>query len=83
MGDATTNWPGDLDARIAGLLAQQPADCSLLQPFYGDAEIFARDLERVLFRHWLCAGHVSQAAEPGDYFLAENGRRIGDRAARR
>jgi phenylpropionate dioxygenase-like ring-hydroxylating dioxygenase large terminal subunit len=71
MGDATTNWPADLDARIAGLLAQQPADCSLLQPFYGDAEIFARDLERVLFRHWLCAGHVSQAAEPGDYFLAE------------
>jgi phenylpropionate dioxygenase-like ring-hydroxylating dioxygenase large terminal subunit len=71
MGRTTTGQPDDSNDRVAELLARQPLDCSLLQPFYGDAEIFARDLERVLFRHWLCAGHASQAARPGDYFLVE------------
>jgi Rieske 2Fe-2S family protein len=57
--------------RIAGLLARQPKDRPLLQEFYGDPAVFARDVERMLSRHWLCAGHVSQVPKPGDFFLYE------------
>jgi hypothetical protein len=64
MSVMTRETAGDL----AGLLARQPQGCSLAQPFYGDPEIFRRDLERLLARHWLCAGHASQAAEKGGLF---------------
>jgi phenylpropionate dioxygenase-like ring-hydroxylating dioxygenase large terminal subunit len=57
--------------RIAALLARQPPDRPLIQEFYGDPAIFARDVERMLSRHWLCAGHVSQIPDPGDFFLYE------------
>ncbi len=59
------------DNRIAALCSAQPPDHSLLQPFYNDPEIFQADIERLFLRHWLCAGHESQAANPGDYFLYE------------
>ena len=55
--------------RIAALIAAQPDTRALLQPFYADAEVFARDVERVHLRHWLCVGHESRAAGPGDYFV--------------
>lgn len=55
---------------IADLVARQPKGHSLLQPFYRSEEVFRRDVERVFMRHWLCVGHVSMAAEPGAYFLA-------------
>lgn len=67
MSVMTMEAAGDL----AGLLVRQPQGCSLAQPFYGDPAIFGRDLDRLLARHWLCAGHASQAARPGDYFLFE------------
>jgi phenylpropionate dioxygenase-like ring-hydroxylating dioxygenase large terminal subunit len=54
---------------IPALIAAQPEGRSLLQPFYADAEVFARDIERIHLRHWLCAGHESRAANPGDYFV--------------
>jgi phenylpropionate dioxygenase-like ring-hydroxylating dioxygenase large terminal subunit len=60
-----------LATEIENLLARQPQSCSLAQPFYGDPDIFRRDVDRLLGRHWLCAGHASQAAQPGDYFLFE------------
>jgi phenylpropionate dioxygenase-like ring-hydroxylating dioxygenase large terminal subunit len=59
------------DTGIAALLERQPKDRPLLQEFYNDAAIFDRDVERMLSRHWLCAGHVSQAPNPGDFFLYE------------
>src|ERR1700686_15828 len=64
-----TSQSANRDPKLAALMAAQPAGCSLQQEFYGDPEIFHRDVERVLMRHWLCAGHDSQAAKPGDYFL--------------
>jgi Rieske 2Fe-2S family protein len=67
MSVMTTEVAGDL----AGLLARQPQGYSLAQPFYGDPAIFRHDFDRLLARHWLCAGHASQAARPGDYFLFE------------
>jgi phenylpropionate dioxygenase-like ring-hydroxylating dioxygenase large terminal subunit len=60
--------PGAAD-RIAALIAAQPEGCSLLQPFYAEPEIFARDIERIHMGHWLCVGHESRAAQPGDYFV--------------
>ena len=57
------------DAGVRDLIARQPADHSLLQPFYQSPEIYKLDLERFLYRHWHCAGHVAQIPRPGDYFL--------------
>ncbi len=62
---------GSLDARIKALIAQHPAGRALDQAFYSDPDIFERDVERMLMRHWVCAGHESSAPNPGDYFLIE------------
>lgn len=35
--------------------------------YYTDPEVFARERERIFFRTWQFAGHVSQLAKPGDY----------------
>jgi Rieske 2Fe-2S family protein len=60
-----------LDDRIDNLIAAQPAGRSLAQAFYTDPEIFQRDLDLMLMRHWLCVGHVSGVPNPGDFFLFE------------
>ncbi len=54
---------------VAELIREQPAGCSLLQPFYMSPEIYDLDIERMLMRHWLYVGHESQVPEPGDYFV--------------
>jgi phenylpropionate dioxygenase-like ring-hydroxylating dioxygenase large terminal subunit len=56
---------------------------ALPRSYYTDPEIFERDLERMLLRHWFCAGHVSSLRNTGEYFLAELGREsvIWSRAA--
>jgi len=64
------NQTADLDPKIAAVMAEWRCGRSLPQAFYGDPDVFRRDVDRVLMRHWLCAGHESQAASPGDYFLA-------------
>jgi phenylpropionate dioxygenase-like ring-hydroxylating dioxygenase large terminal subunit len=61
----------ETDAKIAALIARQPAGHSLQQAFYGDPEIFRRDIDRVLMRHWLCAGHESSLPNAGDFQLIE------------
>jgi len=61
----------ETDAKLAALIARQPAAHSLQQDFYADPDIFRRDVERVLFRHWLCAGHESSLPKPGDFQLLE------------
>jgi phenylpropionate dioxygenase-like ring-hydroxylating dioxygenase large terminal subunit len=58
-------------ASLAALIAAQPAGRSLRQEFYADPEIFRRDLDRILMRRWLCAGHQSRVPNPGDFFLIE------------
>ncbi len=40
---------------------------TLAQPFYTDAAIFERDMERVFRRRWLLAGLEAQIPRPGDY----------------
>ena len=56
-----------------GSLRAKPGH-ALPRAYYTDPEIFEQDLERMLLRHWFCAGHVSSLPNPGDYFLAELGR---------
>ncbi len=46
---------------------------ALPRAYYTDPAIFERDMERMLLRHWFCAGHVSSLPETGCYFLAELG----------
>jgi len=36
--------------------------------FYTDTGVFEHDRQRILFRTWQYAGHVSEVEKPGDYF---------------
>jgi len=60
-----------MNARLAELIGRQPAGRSLLQEFYSDPAIFARDIEQIHLRQWLCVGHENRIPDPGDYFLYE------------
>jgi Rieske 2Fe-2S family protein len=60
-----------LDEHIGELAARQPAGFSLLQDFYRNPDIYARDIERIHMRQWLCVGHESRIPNPGDYFVHE------------
>lgn len=44
---------------------------TLGREYFVSDEIFAAEHERIFFRSWLLAGHVSQLAESGSYFLFE------------
>jgi phenylpropionate dioxygenase-like ring-hydroxylating dioxygenase large terminal subunit len=44
---------------------------SLPRDYYLSEELCERELERIFERQWLYFGHVSQVAEPGDYFARE------------
>ena len=56
---------------VSELLARQPRAHSLQQGLYNSQAAFEHDVERLFLRHWILAGHASQAAQPGDYFLVE------------
>lgn len=64
------------DGRKVGLaeaIAAQRPGHALSRCFYTDPAIFQRDLQRMVLRHWHCAGHVSSVAQPGDFFTVEIG----------
>jgi Rieske 2Fe-2S family protein len=52
---------------IAELIDGQKPGHSLDQRFYKDPDIYELELERIIFRNWILAGHASQLAEPGDF----------------
>ena len=68
---AARNGDRGLDAKIARLSARRRDGHALDQCFYADPDVFRRDVERIFLGHWLCVGHASRAAQPGDYFLFE------------
>jgi Rieske 2Fe-2S family protein len=39
--------------------------------FYRSHLVYQRELDELIYRSWLYAGHVSQVVAPGDYFLYE------------
>ena len=41
--------------------------------FYRSPRVYRKELEEILYKSWLYAGHVSQVPKPGDYFLYELG----------
>jgi Rieske 2Fe-2S family protein len=69
-GPAPAATPSPLDALIAAHVAGH----ALAGPFYTDHAIFEEDMERMLLRHWFCAGHASSLARPGDYLVVDLGR---------
>ena len=52
---------------IAELIADQQPGYTLDQRFYTDPAVYALELDRIIYRHWIFAGHVSQLPEPGDF----------------
>ena len=54
---------------IRELIACQKPGRSLEQRFYTDPEIYALELENIVTRTWIFAGHQSQLAAAGDYFV--------------
>ena len=56
---------------IENLVDSQPHRHALAREFYTDADIYARDVERIFLRSWLYAGHVSEIPKLGDWFLFE------------
>jgi phenylpropionate dioxygenase-like ring-hydroxylating dioxygenase large terminal subunit len=57
---------------IADLTASHRPGHSLAQAFYLRPDVFAADM-RLLEDRWTLAGHVCEAAAPGDWFVAELG----------
>jgi phenylpropionate dioxygenase-like ring-hydroxylating dioxygenase large terminal subunit len=51
------------------LIAEVRAGYSLPQAFYCDDAAFKADMDRVISRKWLLAGHISRIPNKGDYFL--------------
>ena len=64
----TTTLPTTASADIATLIANWKPGFGLPGPFFTRDDVFELDLQRVNFRQWLLAGHVSRIPGPGDYF---------------
>lgn len=58
---------------IAGLIRDHSPGHALAREFYTDPEIFERDMDRILLRHWFCVGHVSSVPRPGDFIVVDLG----------
>ena len=58
---------------IARLAANTKLGYSLDREFYCDDAVFAADMETVIGRKWLVAGHVDRVRNKGDYFLFKVG----------
>ena len=52
---------------ITDLIAAQQPGHALEQRFYVDPDIYALEMERIVMRDWIMAGHIAELAEPGDF----------------
>jgi phenylpropionate dioxygenase-like ring-hydroxylating dioxygenase large terminal subunit len=59
---------------IASLAAKARSGYSLDQKFYCDDEVFAADMQQIVSRKWIVAGHADRVRRKGDYFLFKIGR---------
>ena len=51
------------------LVASHQVGWALDQRFYVDPEIYQLELDRIVMRNWILAGHVSQIPDGGDYLV--------------
>src|SRR6202167_6437226 len=58
---------------IARLGATTKSGYSLDRQFYCDDAVFAADMETVIGRKWIVAGHIDRVRSKGDYFLFKIG----------
>lgn len=56
---------------IDELIASQKPGYALDQRFYTDPAIYALEIDRLVSRNWILAGHQSELAEPGDFKVLE------------
>lgn len=65
----------DSPARLGAKAAAQRArpGFALDAYFYRSQQVYRKELEEILFKSWLYAGHVSQIPNAGDYFLFDLG----------
>lgn len=54
---------------IAELVAAQKTGWSLDQRFYTDPDIYQLEVDRIVMRNWIMAGHASQLPNAGDYLI--------------
>ena len=61
----------DSPARLAEMAAaqRQRPGFAMDAYFYRSQAVYRKELDEILFKSWLYAGHVSQLANAGDYFL--------------
>lgn len=57
----------DKNLTIDELIANQKPGFALAQRFYTDPSVYAQEMERVVARNWIMAGHQSELPEPGDF----------------
>jgi phenylpropionate dioxygenase-like ring-hydroxylating dioxygenase large terminal subunit len=60
-------------ADLAARIRNHPPGHALARDFYTDPAIFEHDMERMLLRHWFCAGHVSSIPRAGDFLVVDLG----------
>lgn len=54
---------------VSDLLDQHNPGWALDQRFYVDSAIYQLELDRIVMRHWIMAGHISEISEPGDFLV--------------
>ena len=50
---------------------------TLPQEFYKNENIFSEEMKRIYFNQWLLVDHISRIQNPGEYFLFNDGIRMG------
>jgi phenylpropionate dioxygenase-like ring-hydroxylating dioxygenase large terminal subunit len=58
---------------LPALIRSHSAGHALTREFYTDPEIFERDMQRILLRHWFCAAHESSVPRAGDFLVVDLG----------
>ena len=61
-GRAAQNEESNVAAELPVLIRRHRPGHALAREFYTDPAIFECDMQRMLLKHWFCAGHVSSIA---------------------
>src|SRR5450631_2013073 len=63
----------DAPAQLPALIRSRRPGHTLPREFYTDPALFDCDMQRMVLKHWFCAGHASSIARPGDYLVVDLG----------